>query len=140
VKSSSPKLDRRRRTYVRMMGEILHALNQALAEEHAKRGLTISEIAKILGKDTSYKSFISRKLSGMSNMTLETLADLAFAMNRPVRVSLPPREAPAMSNRASTADPARVASTPPTPPTRSNEPLTPGTSRVEINQPFEAPA
>ena len=32
--SSDIKLDKRRRTYVRMVGDILHTLNQALAEEH----------------------------------------------------------------------------------------------------------
>ncbi|MCW2242772.1 helix-turn-helix domain-containing protein [Azospirillum canadense] len=72
-----------------MIGDIQHELNQALAEEHAKRGLTKAEISRILGRD---KSFVSRKLNGASNMTLETLADIAFALNRPVRISLPDRD------------------------------------------------
>ena len=34
------------------------------------------------------KSFISRKMNGTSNMTLETLADLAFALDRAVEIRL----------------------------------------------------
>ena len=37
--SSKIRVDKRRRTYIRLIGEIRHALNQALAEEHEKRGL-----------------------------------------------------------------------------------------------------
>ncbi|AUN33297.1 helix-turn-helix transcriptional regulator [Niveispirillum cyanobacteriorum] len=83
------KIDKRRQTYIRLLGEIAHALNKALEEEHAQRGLTQADIARVLGKQ---KSFVSRKLSGDTNMTLETLADLAYALNRPVRVTLPSRE------------------------------------------------
>ena len=82
------KIDKRRQTYIRLLGEIAHALNKALDEEHAQRGLTQADIARMLGKQ---KSFVSRKLSGDTNMTLETLADLAYALDRPVRVSLPSR-------------------------------------------------
>lgn len=90
--SFKSRIDKRRQTYIRMLGEIAHALNQALEEEHARRGLTQADIARTLGKQ---KSFVSRKLSGDTNMTLETLADLAYALDRPVRVSLPSRQ-PAM--------------------------------------------
>ena len=93
--SSDIKLDKRRRTYVRMVGDILHALNQALVEEHEKRGLTRAGIARILEKD---KSFVTRKLSGISNMTLETLADLAYALDRPVRINLPTQSTSGGSN------------------------------------------
>ena len=86
MQSFNLEIDKRRRTYVRLIGEIQHALNQALTEEHTSRNLTKAQIATLLGKN---KSFVTRKLSGSSNMTLETLADLAWALNRPVRVSLP---------------------------------------------------
>ena len=92
---SSITLDARRRTYVRLIGEIQHELNQALAEEHTTHGLTKADIAKALNKD---KSFVTRKLAGTSNMTLETLADLASAMGRPVRVSIPSRQPPVGTN------------------------------------------
>lgn len=94
--SSSPTLTPRRRTYVRLIGEIRHILNQALTEEHAARGLTKADIARALGKD---KAFVTKKLSGTSNMTLETLADLAYSMNRRVRVAMPSRDRPYRSNQ-----------------------------------------
>lgn len=86
--SSRIPMDKRSRTYARLIGSIRHALNQALSEEHERRGLTQADMARTLGRD---RSFISRKLAGTSNMTLETLADLAYALDRPVRVELPAR-------------------------------------------------
>lgn len=78
----------RRRTYVRLLGEVRHALNSALTEEATQHGLTKTEMARRIGCD---KAFVTRKLTGQSNMTLETLADLAFALDRPVKISLPAR-------------------------------------------------
>lgn len=83
--SSSLSVDKRRRVYVRLLGDIQHALNQALEEEHKKRGLTRAEIARILDCD---KGFVTKKLSGVTNMTLETLADFSFALGRRVAVQL----------------------------------------------------
>ncbi|HTE42430.1 MAG TPA: hypothetical protein VK629_16530 [Steroidobacteraceae bacterium] len=88
-------LGARRRTYVRLIGEIRHALNNALQEEFQRRQLTSTGMADILEKD---KSFVSRKLNGTSNMTLETLADLAFALDRVIKIQLVPRTPPAGSN------------------------------------------
>jgi len=102
MRSSELTLGKRRRTYVRLIGEIRHALNQALAEENARRGLTRADIARLLGKN---KSVITRKLTGTSNMTLETLADLAFALDRPVKVELPSRHAAVGSNQTNVPAP-----------------------------------
>ena len=88
MKSVKPSSDKRRRTYIRLVGEISHALNQALGEEHEDRNLTRAQMAATLGWD---RASITKLLSGTRNMTLETLADLAFALDRPVRVSLPSR-------------------------------------------------
>jgi hypothetical protein len=102
--SSSLRISDREKSYARLIGEIQHALNQALSEEHGATGLTKAQIAVILGKN---KSFVTRKLSGASNMTLETLADLAYALNRPVRVRLPSR-ASAGSNVLMTPPPTQT--------------------------------
>lgn len=88
MKSVKPSSDKRRRTYTRLVGEISHALNQALVEEHEDRNLTRAQMAAALGWD---RASITKLLSGSRNMTLETLADLAFALDRPIRVSLPSR-------------------------------------------------
>ena len=100
MKTRSFRIDKRRRSYLRLISEIKHALAQALTEEHAERGLTMAEMARVLEVDRSH---ISRKLSGETNMTLETLADLAYALDRPVKVSLPSRHCGHASNYAQTA-------------------------------------
>jgi transcriptional regulator with XRE-family HTH domain len=100
MKTRSFRIDKRRRSYLRLVSEIKHALAQALTEEHAERGLTMAEMARILEVDRSH---VSRKLSGETNMTLETLADLAYALDRPVKVSLPSRPAQNGANYAQTA-------------------------------------
>lgn len=97
MKFANPKIDKRRRTYVRLMGEIQHVLNEALSAEYEKRGLTKTEIGKILGLG---RSAISKKFDGRHNMTLETLADLAFALDRPVKVALPERVAPSAGSNS----------------------------------------
>lgn len=83
--SSKFNIDKRRRTYVRLIGDITHRLNEALHEEHERRGLTRTQIAATLGTN---KSFVTRKLDGRGNMTLETLADLAYALDRSVAIEL----------------------------------------------------
>lgn len=95
--SFSSKVSPRRRTYVRLIGEIARALHTALLEEGKTKGLTQSAIAEKLGKN---KSVISRLFAGSSNMTLESLADLAFAMDRSVHVSLTPQSRPQGANQA----------------------------------------
>lgn len=86
--SSKPLISPRQRTYARLIGEVRRALNEALIEENKAHGLTKSKIAATLGKN---KSFVSRQLNGTGNMTLETLADLAYALNRPVKIAIPSR-------------------------------------------------
>jgi hypothetical protein len=92
----------RRRAYVRLIGDIQRALNLALSEEHAKRGLTRKMIADLLGKN---KSVVTRKFSGSGNMTLETLADLAYALDRPVKIEIPARHSTAAGSNAAPSNP-----------------------------------
>lgn len=101
TQSSSLHIDKRRRVYVRLIGDIRHALNQAFVEEHDARGLTRTEIADLLGTS---KSFVTRKLTGTSNMTIETLADLAFALERRVRINLSSPTVAQGSNTPKTRD------------------------------------
>lgn len=98
-KSSRLKIDPRRRSYARLIGEISHALNTALDKENSRRGLTVSQIADLLGVN---KSHISRKFAGTSNMTLETLADLAYALDRSVSISLMDRKQAPHTNHVET--------------------------------------
>src|ERR1700761_785338 len=85
----------RRRAYTRLIGSIANALHSALQDEGNRHGLTKSAIAEKLGKN---KSVVTRLFAGTANMTLESLSDLAYAMNRSVRVSLEPKSAPSGFN------------------------------------------
>jgi hypothetical protein len=114
VTSFSLKSDPRRRSFVRLIGDIRYALNTALGEEHKDKNLTKSDVAKILKTN---KSFVTRKLSGESNMTLATLSDLAFALNRTVNITLPSKRPAEGSNYV--AEPREVAS----PVTRGDAPI-----------------
>ncbi len=122
MKSVRAKVDKRRLTYTRLIGEIHHALNQALTEEYSTRKLTKAEMAKILGTD---RASITKLLSGTRNMRLETLADLAFALNRPVKVSLPSRSGTNQYSDSPTPSPA-----PPKPNNLDGNPVPPSMAAV----------
>ena len=70
-----------RRVFVRLISDIQEELQRAYVEENAVTGHTKADIARTLGK---HRSFIVRKMSGLSNMTLETVAALAWAFNREI--------------------------------------------------------
>jgi transcriptional regulator with XRE-family HTH domain len=84
---------------MRLIGDTRHALNEALSQEYAKRKLTKAAIARALRTN---KSFVSKKFSGESNMTFATLADLAYVMERDIKISLPPQHAAVGTNGAPT--------------------------------------
>ena len=112
MKSSRLHIPKRRRVFARFLGRIQHAILEALAEEHEKRGLTRAEIARILGTD---KASITKKLTGTRNMTIESIADFAFAMGRddiqisfPARVSARSNHGPAIVRAGTSATPRAV--------------------------------
>jgi|GEM_PF-1742836 len=80
-----PKADARRRQYTRLIAELRSALLTALAEEQTENRLTRKKIADVLGKD---KASITRILTTQSNITMQTLSDLAYAMNRKPHITL----------------------------------------------------
>lgn len=83
--SSRRQIRPERRAYLRLLSQIHLALDNALAEERERHGTTISTLATALGVN---KSVLSRKLRGERNLTLESLAKLAWALNRDPRFSL----------------------------------------------------
>ena len=135
--SSNLYVDERRRTYVRLIGEIHHALGMALHEEYEQRGLTKAEIARILNKQ---KSEITRLFEGTRNMTLETFSDIAYALNRPVNISLPSRTNVPNTNhqqnqiQATTSPQAQATMSPQAQATTSPQPM----ERFEVEAPVAA--
>ena len=79
--SYKSRITPRRRKFVRLIGDIQEELHRVLMDEHEATGITQADIARMLGKD---RSFVSRKMSGRSNMTLETIAELAWALDREI--------------------------------------------------------
>lgn len=68
-----------RRAGNRFISAVRRALQKALAEEAAKRGLTQAEVARKLGVN---RSVVNRELRGVENLTLRSVAELAFGMGR----------------------------------------------------------
>jgi len=80
----------RKRAEGRFIGQVRRELARAFAEEHATRGLTQRDLARSLETN---RAAISRRLRGESNLTLRTVAALAWAMNRRIVFRLAEREA-----------------------------------------------
>jgi len=85
---------------VGLIGDIRHMLLAALDEENRTNGLSQKTISDRLSK---HKSWISKILSGRGNMTLETLSDIAYAMNRTIKIELVSR-----TRRTGTNEPPKV--------------------------------
>ena len=69
----------------RFIGQVRNELLKALSERKAKEGLTQQGLAKKL---CVHRSLINRRLSGESNLTLRSLADLAWAMDMELNFEL----------------------------------------------------
>lgn len=63
----------------RFISRVRRALLKALAEEEKAKGLTQSEISRLLDVD---RSVISRELHGQKDITLGRVAELAWALGR----------------------------------------------------------
>ena len=77
-------IDARSRTAGRFIGRVRRELLRAVVEEKSV-GLTQQELARRL---ESRRSKINRQLSGESEITLRSLADLAWALDREITFEL----------------------------------------------------
>jgi ribosome-binding protein aMBF1 (putative translation factor) len=69
----------------RFLGRVRSELLQALSEEKVASGLTQQALAQKL---QVHRSVINRQLSGEANLTLRSVADLAWALNREITFEL----------------------------------------------------
>ncbi len=76
----------KRKQFTRFIARLYEKLEDAYWEEHDLRGLNKSKISEELEVN---KGLVSRWFHGTSNITLETLSNLAYAMGRDVDISLP---------------------------------------------------
>ena len=77
--------------YERLLAEEAFILDstELISELMLEKGLTRAELAKLIGKT---RGFVSQVLAGNRNMTLRTLADLAYALDARVNVFAQPQE------------------------------------------------
>lgn len=75
------KIDAKSRKSSRAISAIQKQIQQALVES----GKSQQEIAEILGVN---RSVVNRSIRGGSNLTIKTISDLAFALNKDVKMTL----------------------------------------------------
>jgi hypothetical protein len=73
----------------RFVGDVREEILLAFLEEMSERGLTKSEIARLLGV---HRSAVSRMLNGTAPLELRTIGQLAWAMGRDPQLKLPKRK------------------------------------------------
>jgi transcriptional regulator with XRE-family HTH domain len=83
----------------RFIGRVRSELLKALSERKAKEGLTQQALATKLGV---HRSLVNRQLAGESNLTLRSLADLAWAMDMELSFELREPVAGVGQNEATT--------------------------------------
>jgi hypothetical protein len=83
--SSSSTKSGRRKTYLSLVGKIEGQLRDAYAKRHAAGLATQSSIGQKLGVG---KSVVNRRLRGGQNMTIETLADMVWALQHEIDVEI----------------------------------------------------
>lgn len=75
----------RRRKFVRLLTRIHSEIDRAIVREYQATGTTKSDIA---GRLAVHKSTITKRLNGNANLTLRSIADLAWALNQDIEFRL----------------------------------------------------
>jgi plasmid maintenance system antidote protein VapI len=78
-----------RRAAARFISTVRRAIQQALVEEYKDRGLTQSDIARIL---KVHRSVINREIRGDKDLTLGRIGELSHALGRDPTFSLPKKK------------------------------------------------
>jgi DNA-binding phage protein len=124
------KIDPKRRAAGRFIGTVRKALINAALEEKQSRGLSQQKVAECLGVN---RSVINRMLRGEVNLTLRSVAELAWAMGWQPHFSLRRIEREALSNETPDPAPAYVAVTTSTSPRSVTQPKVYGASQAPSN-------
>jgi transcriptional regulator with XRE-family HTH domain len=83
--SFRPKPNPRRRMFLKLAGLIESQLRDAYARRYEEGKLTQASIARELGVN---RSAVHNRLSGRANMTLETIADMVWALGHDIDVKI----------------------------------------------------
>lgn len=79
------EIDPKEEVATRLIADVGDKLQAAFSEEKDRRRMTLRTLAERLEVDRSH---VHRCLSGFNNMTLRTLAEVAWALDREVEVSI----------------------------------------------------
>jgi hypothetical protein len=85
VPSSRRKSDPRRSIYLSLAGQIESQLREAYGRKFEAGLTTQSSLAKRLGIN---RSAVHHRLMGHTNMTIETIADMVWALDHDIRVRI----------------------------------------------------
>lgn len=91
-------LDAKQRAAGRFLTKVLSEVQLAFADEKVRRGLTQQKLADALGVD---RSVVNRRLLGESNLTLRSVAEMAYCLDREIVFSLRRKDAPKTSRNES---------------------------------------
>lgn len=81
----------RRKTFLRLAGEIESQLRDAYDRKFRLEGVTQSSLAEKLGIN---RSAVHHRLMGQTNMTIETIADMVWALGCSISVKIADAQAP----------------------------------------------
>jgi hypothetical protein len=79
MQSFQTRVTPNRRAGNRFIASVRRALQRAFDDEASKQGLTQAEVARRRGVN---RSVVTRELRGVENLTLRSVAELAWAMGR----------------------------------------------------------
>ena len=85
MQSFRTTIDARRQTFLVLVGEIERQLREAYDRKFRAQEATQSSVANKLGIN---RSAVNRRLSGRTNMTIETLADMVWALDQSISVKI----------------------------------------------------
>jgi hypothetical protein len=119
-----------RRAAARFIGQVRRALQKAYVEEQLQRGLSQTDIARLL---KVHRSVINRELKGLKDMTLGRVAELSWAMGRqPLFTADRPVQMAAGANHVTGSQQLLSNAPSPPPPTATSPNRIPGLPKVTI--------
>ena len=80
------EIDPKEHFVARAISHARSALRRAFLEAKEERHITQADLARCLGID---RSAINRQLTGEANLTVRSLAEMAWALNRELAIDLP---------------------------------------------------
>ena len=85
MRSFKHKHNNRRQVYLALVGQIESQLREAYAKRHEQAGETQSSLADKLGVN---RSAVHKRLTGQTNMTIKTIADMVWALGYCIKVDI----------------------------------------------------